>query len=110
MYYSVHLFLDSQTQTSNELHCLDVCKYLEKVLVFITLDQRFGANLKTHVLLNFAQIVLLFLLFTAFWCENIEKLDFNQLLECTKLKHWSKYTTFYVRWLMGCEVNRILIA
>ena len=57
----------------------------------ITVDQRFGANLKKRV---FAKICCKFLAFLNLFClKNAENDYFDQRLECAAPKLWSKYTT-----------------
>ena len=59
-----------------------------------TLDQHPGANKKKHLFAKFWNTFLAFSSFFSFFdTKNIEKVYFDQHLECTAPKHWSKYTT-----------------
>ena len=73
-----------------------------------TVDQRFGANLKKHVFCkNLLQIYCFFKLFCT---KNAENDYFDQRLECTAPKCWSKYTTcFVLKQFLIAIISRIAI-
>ena len=82
LYSSTSVHLPKNYSVSQIFWCKNMflgdktCVFRRKNLIFVikTLHQRFGANLKTHILLNFAANFLLFCIFFSFSAQKTSKI------------------------------------